>query len=78
MKVKFTNLNKACVKDSFSLPHIDLIVESIVGHRMLSFMDAYLEYNQIWINLDEKMSHAIWAQECESTYQRVINRMFKS
>lgn len=43
----FTNLNKACPKDPYPLPQIDLLVDSVAGHKLLSFMDAYSEYNQI-------------------------------
>ncbi|XP_022897827.1 uncharacterized protein LOC111411539 [Olea europaea var. sylvestris] len=45
----FTNLNKACPKDIFPLPRIriDQLVDSTAGHELLSFMDAYLGYNQI-------------------------------
>ncbi|XP_022862336.1 uncharacterized protein LOC111382551 [Olea europaea var. sylvestris] len=39
--VDFTNLNKACPKDSFLLPRIDQLVDSTAGHELLSFMDAY-------------------------------------
>ena len=45
--VDFRDLNKASLKDDFSLPHIDLLVNSTAGHSMLSFMDGFLEYNQI-------------------------------
>lgn len=48
--VNFTDLNKAYPKDSFPLPHIDLIVDLKVGHCVLSFMDIYSRYNQIRIN----------------------------
>ena len=47
MCVDFTNLNKACLKDSFPLPRIDQLVDSIVGHKLLTFMDAFSGYNQI-------------------------------
>ncbi|CAA3002317.1 Hypothetical predicted protein, partial [Olea europaea subsp. europaea] len=40
--INFTNLNKACPKDSFPLPRIDQLVDSTVGHELLSFMDASL------------------------------------
>lgn len=40
MCMDFTNLNKACPKDNFPLPRIDLIVNLTAGHCMLSFMDA--------------------------------------
>ncbi|KAK1549935.1 hypothetical protein Q3G72_010788 [Acer saccharum] len=47
MCVDFTNLNKACPKDSFPLPRIDKLVDAMAGHETLSFMDAYSGYNQI-------------------------------
>ena len=43
----FRNLNKACPKDEFPLPNIDLLVGSTAGSSMLSFMDGYSGYNQI-------------------------------
>ena len=51
MCIDFINLNKAYPKDSYPLPCIDLLVESTVGHQLLSFMDAFFGYNQI--KLDE-------------------------
>lgn len=45
--IDFTDLNKACPKDSFPLPRIDKLVDSTAGHALLSFMDAYSGYNQI-------------------------------
>lgn len=45
--VDFTNLNKACPKNSYPLPWVNLLVDSTVGHKLLSFMDAYSGYNQI-------------------------------
>jgi hypothetical protein len=47
MCVDYTDLNKACLKDSFSLPSIDQLVDSTVGFQCLSFMDAFSGYNQI-------------------------------
>ena len=45
--VDFKDLNKASSKDDFSLPYIDLLVDSTIGHSMLSFMDGFSGYNQI-------------------------------
>lgn len=45
--VDFTDLNKACPKDSFPLPRINKLVDSTVGHALLSFMDPYSRYNKI-------------------------------
>ena len=47
MCVDFTDLNKACPKDSYPLPRIDQQVDSTAGHQLLSFMDAFSGYNQI-------------------------------
>ena len=33
MGVDFTNLNKACPKDSYPLPRIDQLVDLTAGHR---------------------------------------------
>ena len=45
----FRDLNKACPKDDFPLPNIDMIIDSLVGYEMLSFMDGFSGYNQIKI-----------------------------
>ena len=39
--IDFTDINKACPKDSFPLPRIDLIVDATAGHELLSFMDTF-------------------------------------
>ena len=47
MYVDFTDLNKACPKDSYPLLRIDILVDSTTRHQLLSFMDAFSRYNQI-------------------------------
>nr|XP_016437963.1 PREDICTED: uncharacterized protein LOC107763968 [Nicotiana tabacum] len=49
MCVDFTDPNKACLKHSFPLPHIDQLIDATTGHKLLSFLDAYSGYNQILI-----------------------------
>ena len=51
--IDFTDINRACPKDSFPLPRIDLIVDATAGHGLLSFMDAFSGYNQISMDLDD-------------------------
>jgi len=41
----FKDLNKACPKDDFSLQNIDMIIDSLTGYEMLSFMDGFSGYN---------------------------------
>jgi hypothetical protein len=47
MCVDYMNLNKACPKDPFPLPRIDLVIDSIAGCELLSFVDAYSGFHQI-------------------------------
>ena len=47
MCVDFTDLNKACPKDSYPLPRVDVLVDSMAQHQLLSFMDTFSSYNQI-------------------------------
>nr|KYP50616.1 Pol polyprotein [Cajanus cajan] len=41
MCVDYTDLNKACPKDSYPLSSIDRLVDGASGHALLSFLDAY-------------------------------------
>ena len=43
--VDYSDLNEACLKDSFPLLRIDQIVDATVRNKLLSFMDAYSAYN---------------------------------
>ena len=47
MCVDFRDLNKACPKDDFPLPHIDVLVDNTTGSALMSFMDGFSRYNQI-------------------------------
>ena len=47
MCVDFIDLNKVYPKDNYLLPSIDQLMDSTAGHKLLSFMDAFLGYNQI-------------------------------
>ena len=54
--VDFMDLNNACSKDSFPLPRIDQLMDSTAEHKLLTFMDAFSEYNQIqMVEEDQEM-----------------------
>ena len=90
VRVDFRDLNKASPKDDFPFPHMDMLVDSTVGHSMLSFMDGFSRYNQIMMALEdmEKTSFIIeWGTYCYrvmpfelknagATYQRAATNMF--
>ncbi|KAJ9543906.1 hypothetical protein OSB04_023613 [Centaurea solstitialis] len=89
--IDFTDLNKACPKDPFSLSHIDAMVDATAGHELLTFMDAYSGYNQILMHTDDQEKTAFMTDKgiycykvmpfglknAGSTYQRLVNMMFK-
>ena len=89
--IDFTDINKACPKDSFPLPRIDLIVDATAGHELLGFMDTFFGYNQISMDPDdqEKTSFvtaqgtycyrvmSFGLKNAGATYQRLVNRMFQ-
>lgn len=91
MYVDFIDLNKTCSKDNFLLSNIDTLVDSTADHQTLSFMDAFLGYNQIKMyNPDQEKTAFITDQglycyrvmsfglkNAEATYQRLVNEMFK-
>ena len=65
--VDFRDLNKACPKDDFPLPHIDLLVDNTFGYQMLSFMDGFLGYNQIYLTEEDQKKTAFttpWGTYC--------------
>jgi hypothetical protein len=55
MCVDYTDINKHCPKDPFSLPHIDEVVDSTAGCELLSFLDCYSSYHQIALNKDDQI-----------------------
>jgi len=80
MCIDFMDLNNVCPKDSYPLPSIDSLVDSASGCGLLSFMDAFLGYNQIRMQPQDEekttfiaknhqllsQGNAFWTEECES------------
>ncbi|RDY13737.1 hypothetical protein CR513_01293, partial [Mucuna pruriens] len=75
MCIDYTDLNKACPKDSYPLPSIDRLVDNVAGFTFLSFMDAYSGYNQIRMHpQDEVMPFGL--KNARATYQRLMDKIF--
>ena len=54
MCVDYTDLNKACPKDNFPLPRIDQLVDATSGCELMSFLDAYSGYHQVWMAKEDE------------------------
>ena len=90
--VDFTNLNKSCLKDLFPLPRIDQLVDAMIGHPRMSFLNAFQGYHQIPLALNdqEKTSFVtpirnyhykvmpFGLKNAGSTYQRMMTKMFEA
>ena len=90
MCVDFTYLNQACPKDSFPLPRIDQLVDSMADHELLTFMDAFSGYNQVCMNKEDQEKTAFVTSQglyyyrvmpfslknAGAAYQRLVNQMF--
>jgi hypothetical protein len=56
MCIDFTSLNKACPKDNFPLPRIDKIVDSAAECEVMSLLDCFSGYHQIYMKEEDKAS----------------------
>jgi len=55
MCIDDTDLNKHCPKDPFDNPHIDEVVDSTAGCKLLSFLDCYSSYHQISLKEEDQI-----------------------
>ena len=77
-------------KRQLTLPRIDTLVDSMARHELLSFMDAFLGYNQIKMNEEDQERTSFVTNQglfcykvmpfglknAGATYQRLMNKMF--
>jgi hypothetical protein len=56
MCIDFNSLNKAYPKDNFPLPRIDMIVDSAAGCEVMSLLDCFSGYHQIYMKEEDKAS----------------------
>ena len=54
MCIDFTTLNKFCPKDEFPLPRIDTLVDAATGSEMLSMLDCFSGYHQIFMKKSDE------------------------
>nr|KYP54649.1 Retrovirus-related Pol polyprotein from transposon 297 family [Cajanus cajan] len=90
MCVDYTDLNRACPKDSYPLPSIDRLVDGASGHALLSFLDAYSGYNQIMMYPPDEVHTSFITDRANycyrvmpfglknagATYQRLMDKVF--
>ena len=91
MCVDYTDLNKACLKDSYPLPTIDQLVDSTACHQLYSFIDAAQGYHQIPMKKEDEEKTSLITHEglycyklmpfglknAGATYQRLMNHVLQ-
>ena len=89
--VNFTDLNRACPKDSFPILKIDQLVDATYGHLRMSFLDAFQGYHQIARAAEDQEKTAFISPNANyhytvipfglknagATYQQMMTRMFR-
>jgi hypothetical protein len=52
--IDFTDLNKACPMDEFSLPRTDSLMNAASTLELMSLLDCYSRYHQIWMRKEDE------------------------
>jgi hypothetical protein len=50
--VDFRDLNRATLKDEYSMPVVEVLINAGADHKILSFKDGNVGYNQIFMALE--------------------------
>jgi hypothetical protein len=88
----FRNFNRATPKDEYPMPTADLLINSALGNKVISFLDGNVGYNQIFmakedvnktafhyprfISLFEWVVMTFGLKNVGATYQRAMNLIF--
>ena len=88
--VDLRDLNKACSKEEFALPNMDVLIDSTSNHGMFSFVDGFSGYNQIKMTVKDAEKTAFrtpfgnfyytvmpfWSKNVGAMYQRAMTSIF--
>jgi ribonuclease HI len=90
--IDFRYLNKATPKDEYPMPIADLMINDALGHKVISFLDGNVGYNQIFMAEEDMYKTAFrcpgfvglfeWVvmtfglKNAGATYQRAMNLIF--
>ncbi|KAI4370245.1 hypothetical protein MLD38_018615 [Melastoma candidum] len=88
--IDFRDLNRATPKDEYPMPIADDLVDKTAGHQIMTFMDGFSGYNQIFLAEEDIHKTAFrcplgifeWVvmpfglKNAGATYQRAMNAIF--
>ncbi|GKC99718.1 reverse transcriptase domain-containing protein [Tanacetum coccineum] len=90
LRVDFTNINKACIREPHPLPAAEQKAEGLHKYRLKCFLNAYKGYHQIPIAEKDEEKTSFFIREgvfcykrlpfalknAGATYQRLIDKVF--
>jgi hypothetical protein len=90
--IDFRDLNRATPKDEYPMPIADMLINDASGHKVISFLDGNVRYNQIFMAEEDMSKMAFhcpgflglfeWVvmtfglKNVGATYKRAMNLMF--
>jgi hypothetical protein len=90
--VDFRNLNRSTLQDKYPMPVADLLIDSALGNKVISFLDGNAGYNQIFmvkedvsktvfrcmgfVGLFEWVVMSFGLKNIGAMYQRAMNSIF--
>ncbi|CAH9076796.1 unnamed protein product [Cuscuta europaea] len=91
MCVDYIDLNKAYPMDPFPLPNIDQLLDEMAGCEIMSFLDAFRRYHQIYMHEEDAEKTTFMTPECifsylvmafglknSGAYTRMVARVFQA
>jgi hypothetical protein len=70
--IDFRNLNKATLKDEYSMPIANMLINNASRHRVISFLDGNAGYNQIFMAEDNISKMAFRCPSFISLFEWVV------
>ncbi|GJY57481.1 reverse transcriptase domain-containing protein [Tanacetum coccineum] len=92
LRIDFTNINKACIREPHPLPSAELGTKKLHKYRLKCFIDAYKGYHQIPMAEKDEEKTSLFTRKgvfcyrrlpfglknAGATYQRLIDKVFGS
>lgn len=73
--IDYQDLNRVCLKYSYPLPSIDNWVDNSYGYKLLLFMGAYFNYNQIPMYEPDKGNTTFLTEQANYQYNVISFRL---
>ena len=73
--IDFRDLNKATLMDGYPMLIVDLLVDAALGHKVISFKDGNIGYNQIFKAEDDIPKTAFRCPRAIGLYEWVVLKL---